>query len=84
MAVKLKYSMKVIAITNIYRLPITLSNSSKCSLTQYNKIDRKTKTTNKYRKEIFLNIKQYLKDNNDIDDIIIAGDFNQYIEANEI
>jgi len=79
MKVKLKCSMKTIVIINIYRLPAILSNGPKYSLTQYNIIEGKIKTINEYRKEI-----QYLKDNNNIDNIIIAGDFNQYIGLNEI
>ena len=41
------------------------------------------KSSNEYRKEIFQQTKQYINQKEDIEDIIIAGDFNKNINTNE-
>lgn len=84
MAVKLHHRNKTLVIINLYRIPAASSNGEICSLTQYNLNDGQAKSTNTYRKEIFSQIKDYLKKNDDIDDVIIAGDLNQDIASNEI
>ena len=47
-------------------------------------MDGKVKTTIEYRKEILNKIQAYLKVNNSINNIIIAGNYNQSIVLNEI
>ena len=47
-------------------------------------IDGKVRLTGEYRKEIFNKIKKYVNSNEDINDIIIAGDYNQYVVDNEV
>jgi len=63
-------------IINLYRLPISLSNSVCCSLIQYNLIDGKLKSTSEYRRELLNKIKQHVYNEKDITDIIIVGDYN--------
>ena len=70
---------KRLEIITLYRIPSTSSNGVCCSLTQYNRIDGKMNTTTTYRKEIFQEIQDYIRKNPEINDIIIAGDYNQYI-----
>ena len=81
---KLSNNTKTVIIINIYRLLVSSSGGVYCCLTQYNKIDGKAKLTKEYRKEIFQEIEDYIKRNNDITDIIIARDMNQSIASNEI
>ena len=83
-AMQLQYQDKTIVIINVYRLPSSLPNRSSYCLTQYNILEGKVKGINEYRKEIFQQIKQYLENDNTINDIIIAGNFNQNINSNEI
>ena len=83
-SVKLNHNKKTIAIINIYRIPSSSSNGNICSLTQYNLLNGEAKSTTSYRKEIFNEIKEYLESNDDIDDILIAGDLNQNIASSEI
>ena len=75
-AIKLSAQNRKIAIINIYHLPSSISNRNKCSLTQYNLIDGKAKKPSQYRKEILRDIKKYVEENEDIEDTILAGDFN--------
>ena len=75
-AVLIEYKGKRIEIINMYRIPKTSSNGVYYSLTQLNLVDRKVRSTGEYRKEIFDEIKKYINSNNDINDIIIAGDYN--------
>ena len=68
----------------MYRLLRTSSNGVCCSLTQYNRIDGKMNSTSVYQKEIFNEIINYVKNNLDINDIIIGGDYNQNLNDNEV
>ena len=83
MSTTLKHNNKQLAIINLCRLPCSSSKGPRCCVTQYNLKDEQVKNTNMYRKEMFQQIKHYITNNN-IDDIIIGGDFNQNISANEI
>ena len=47
-------------------------------------MDGKAKKLTQYRKEILSEIKKYVKDNEDLEEIILAGDFNQDITSNEV
>ena len=76
MAVKLNHKRKTIALINIYRIPSSSSNGNVCSLTQYNLLDGEAKSTSDYRKEILKEIKDYIASNEDIDDVLLAGDLN--------
>ena len=61
MAIKLYHKGRTLVVINIYQIPSTSSNGNKCSLMQYNLAEGKAKSTNDYRKEILLQIKEYLK-----------------------
>ena len=84
MAVKMKHNGKTIALINLYRIPATSSNGVTCSLTQYNLQEGKSRSTKHYRTDILKQIKTYIMNNNEITDILIAGDFNQNIGSDEI
>ena len=84
MAVPLEYKEKRIEVINMYRIPSTSSYGVCYSLTQYNRIDGTMNTPNKYRKEIFEEIIKHVKDHPEINDILIGGDYNQYLNDNEI
>ena len=84
MAVKMHQNKKTIVVINLYRIPTASSNGETCSLTQYNLLEGQARSTTHYRKEIFKQIKSYLHQHQDIDDIIITGDFNQDIRSKEV
>jgi hypothetical protein len=84
MAVPLQYKNKRIEIINLYRIPSSSAHGIYCSLTQYNRIDGAMNTSTKYRKELLHDILTYVKENPEINDIIIGGDLNQYLNDNEI
>ena len=84
MAVKLRHKNKTLGIINVYRILAMSSSGNTCSLTQYNLAEGQTKLPASYRKEILSQIRDYVHKNEDIDDIIIAGDFNQNITSSEI
>jgi len=83
MATTFQHNNKTIAMINIYRLPTTSSQGPRCCLTQCNLKDGEIKSNNTYRKEILHQIKEYVSKNN-VNDIIIGGDFNQSITTKEI
>ena len=75
-AIKLQYKGKRLEIINLYRIPRISSHGVRCSLTQYNRIDGKMNTALVYRKEIFDDIIKHIRENPDINDIIIGGNYN--------
>ena len=84
LAFSLQHKKKKLEIITIYRIPRTSSNGVSCSLTQYNRINRKINSTTSYRKELLNDIREHLRKNPDINDVIISGDYNQYLGNNEI
>ena len=84
MAISLVNKGKRLEIINIYRLPSTSSRGVKCSLTQYNRIDGNNSSPAVYRRELFDEIKKHIRDNEEITDIIIGGDYNQNIYDRDI
>ena len=86
MAFEMRHNSKRLDIINLYQIPTANGKASEIcsSLTQYHLSDRKVKTSNEYRKEIFTEIKHHIKQNKDINNIIIAGDYNQDIKSREI
>ena len=86
MAFEMSHNSKWIEVINLYRIPYANGKASGIcsSLTQYHLRDGSAKTSNDYRKEIFKEIKHHIKQHNDINDIIIAGDYNQDISSKEI
>ena len=78
-AILLEYKGKWLEIINFYRITISLSNRVYCSLTQYNLANRKIKPISAHRRELLNEIKQYMHNEKNITDIIIAGDYNQDI-----
>ena len=83
-AIPIQHNGKKVLFINIYRIPVKSTQGPWCSLTQYNVVEGNAKSSGEYRKEIFKEIKQYVNQKEDIDDIIIAGDLNQNVNANEI
>jgi len=86
MAVEMKHNAKRLEIIHLYRIPIANGKAGGIcsSLTQYHLSDGKVKSSNDYRKEIFNEIKHHINQNKDINDIIIAGDYNQDIKSRDI
>ena len=60
-------------IINLYVILIISLKGLRYCITQHNLVERKIKTNNKYRKEIFNQIKDYMHTNK-IDTIIIGSD----------
>lgn len=84
-AMKIVGKEKTVVFINFYRIPVTSNKDATCSsLIQYNLIDGKAKTAAQYRSEIFEEIEKYIKDNEDITDVLIAGDMNQSIGSIEV
>ena len=83
-AIPLQHKGKRVEIICIYRIPSSSSNGVKCSLTQYNRIDGEMSTSTVYRKELFKDVEMHVRNNTDINNIIIAGDYNQYLNDNEV
>ena len=83
MAFELTNYEKTILIITIYRIP-NGTGGVYSTLNQYNQGDGKVKSANTYRKEILNEIKQYIKSKSNINDTMIAGDFNQFISSNKI
>ena len=82
-AIHLQHNERIIIIINIYRIPNSTQYGPKCSATQYNLKEGKAKSPSEYRREVLNQIKNYL-DGQEYHDVIIAGDFNQNINSNEI
>ena len=82
-AFKLVNQLKTILFITLYYI-LNYTGGVYSALKQYNQIDGKVKNATKYRKEILTKIKQYIEEQIQINDIFIAGDFNQFIGSNEI
>ena len=65
------------------QIPSSLSHENRCSLTQRNLIGDKGKSLAQCRKYILTEIEDYTNANKEIEDFIIAGDFNQDIQSTE-
>ena len=65
-------------------MPQSLQLSIYNTLTQFNRIEGKVKSVQRYRNKKFLEILAYFKTNNTIDDIILAGDLDQDIRLKEV
>ena len=56
----------------------------KCCLAQHNILEGNAKEATEYRKEILVEMKKHVQVKKEINDIIIAGDFNQSIDSNKV
>ena len=83
-AIPIQHKGKRVELISIYRIPSSSNYGICCSLTQYNLIDGKMNTPTTYRKELFDDIVSHINRNTEINDIIIAGDYNQYLNDNEV
>ena len=84
-AIPIMCNGKRLELINLYRIPMKSdSDGIYSSLAQYQLKDAKAKTAKDYRKEIFKEIKNYIRNNESINDIIIAGDYNQNINGKEV
>ena len=54
------------------------------SIAQYNKKEGKIKGSNKYQKQVLNEVRDYITEQKDINNIILIGDLNQNINFNEI
>ena len=76
---------KRLEITNMHRISVSLElKGVHSSLAQYQLAVAKVNIVKDYRKEIFDNMRKYVRMNGEIGDIIIAGDYNQYIVDKEV
>ena len=75
---------KIIIIILLYRLPQSIMSRVYNTLIQYNRVEGKAKSIQKYRNEIFKEIIRHIKSIQNVNDIIIAGDINQFIGSAEI
>ena len=75
---------KKIELMTMCRLPSTSSNGTYCSLTHHNRIDGKMSTTSVCRIEIFNEIINHMKNNPEINDVVLGGDYNQYLNNDEV
>ena len=84
-AIQLESQAKTVVIINVYRIPISSPENAICSsLIQYNLIDGEAKTSTQYRNQIFKEIEDFVKNNNNITDVIVAGNFNQSVKSRAI
>ena len=54
------------------------------AITQYNQMMGEMKNATTYRKSISQEILQYIQSCENVNDIVIRGDYNQFIGVNEI
>lgn len=81
--IKIKHKGKTIVIINVYRIPNSSQQGPTKCLTQYNILEGNAKTSTEIRKDTLNQIKQYVNNNN-VDDVIIAGDLNESVNSREI
>ena len=72
------------AIIAIYCIPQLIQQGECNILIQYNRMDGKVKSTNKYHSEIFKEIINVIKANSKINNVILAGDINQDIVTDKV
>lgn len=66
-------------------MPISSESNGVCSsLAQCHLADAKVKKAKEHRKEMFEEIRKHVRTNEEINDIIIAGDYNQNIADKEV
>ena len=80
---KLTNQLKTILVITVYRI-LNCTGGVYSTLSQYNQADGKIKNAAKYRKELLSKIEEYIASQQQINDILIAGNFNQFIGSNEI
>ena len=82
-AIKLTHNNKTIVLINTYRILISFSKRLKYCLTQYNLSNDEVKSNSEYRVELLNKIKEYIKNNN-TNNIIISGNYNQSIASKRL
>ena len=81
----LVYKVKRLEIISMCRIRVLLESNGVCSsLVQYQLVDGKVSIAKDYNKEIFDDIRKYIRVNEEIDNIIIARDYNQYVADKEV
>ena len=83
-AFQLKKNNKKVVIIIFYYIPNSSVQGVYKSIKQYNKMNGKQDTATIYWKQTFKEIEDYCNSIEDLNDIIIAGDINQNIAANEV
>ena len=83
-AFKITKEEKTILMIQLYRIPISTPQGVYNVLTQQNSIEKNVKSAAEYRKEILMEIKQYVMQQNNISDVLIMGDQNQDVTTREI
>ena len=83
-SIKLKTQKKSIILTTIYRLPNNTNKGIYTIKIQLDKASKQVKSTSSHRKEFIKNLLNYISNNEQNYDLIIAGDLNESIELNTI
>lgn len=84
-AFSLECKGKRIEIISAHRMLMSSdSNGVHSSLAQYHLADAKVKKAKECRKEIFEEIRKHAQANKEINNVIIAGDYNQNIADKEV
>ena len=81
---KLQCDKQTLGITNLCRISSTLSGRKTYLLAQCDSLKGKSKSLSIHRKEIFKQIKDYLTQNNSINNVTVSSNFNQDIASNEM
>ena len=81
-AMPLEHNEKRLEIINLCWIPSSSSTGECCSCTQHVIVDKKVKTIAEHRKETLQGIKNYARRNEDITDVVIAGDYNLDVRDN--
>lgn len=83
-SIKLKTQKKSIILTTIYRLPNNTNKGIYTIKIQLDKASKQVKSASSHRKEFIKNLLNYISNNEQNYDLIIAGDLNESIELNTI
>ena len=71
-------------IINVYRIPETSAGKVCDCCTQHNLIDGKAKLPSEHRNKTLKKIGEYMNQNDDVNDVTIAGDLNENIASKQI
>ena len=75
---------KTILIITVYRLPEGSVQGIHTQRAQINRKEKKVKTSATHRAKILKHLTRYIKSQKNLDDIIIAADWNQSIDSQSI
>ena len=84
LAFQISNGHKIILFITIYQIRQGIDDRVSKSILQYNEIAGRIYTVTKYRKEVFREILNYKASLNNINNIIIRGNFNQDINSSKV